>query len=127
MDEEIKMPEQVSEEKNKEAENEESKLSLFAHFKKWKAKNKKTDFYMELALFFILGILIGIALKTEAVKKITIGFDDYKMKIQEQDYDLNKLEKDSIEKQKEAAAAQEKAQADANNAQGNPDQNAPAE
>ncbi len=57
-------------------------------------KKKRTDFYIELVLFFILGILIGIAVKTEASKKITIGFNDYKMKIMKQDYDINKLQTD---------------------------------
>lgn len=57
-------------------------------------KKRKTDFYIELVLFLILGILIGIAVKTEASKKITIGFDDYKMKIKKQDYNINQLQTD---------------------------------
>lgn len=61
-------------------------------------KKKKTDFYVELALFCILGILIGIAVKTEADKRITIGFNDYKMKIMKQDYDVNKLQIDIAQK-----------------------------
>lgn len=64
-------------------------------------KKNKTDFYIELALFLILGILIGIAIKTEATKKITIGFNDYKMKIMKQDYDINKLQAD-LTKQSQA-------------------------
>lgn len=57
-----------------------------------KPKKKRNDFYIELVLFFILGILVGIAAKTEALKRITVGFDDYKMKIERQDYDINELE-----------------------------------
>ncbi|MDO9231721.1 MAG: hypothetical protein Q7U36_04595 [bacterium] len=64
---------------------------------------KKYDFYVELVLFLILGILIGIALKTEAVKKITIGYDDYKMKIMKSDFDINKIEKDILQKQNDEA------------------------
>ena len=64
---------------------------------------KKYDFYVELVLFLILGILIGIALKTEAVKRITIGYDDYKMKIMKSDFDINKIEKDILQKQKDEA------------------------
>ncbi|OGI32907.1 MAG: hypothetical protein A2271_01570 [Candidatus Moranbacteria bacterium RIFOXYA12_FULL_35_19] len=60
---------------------------------------KKYDFYVELVLFLILGILVGIALKTEAVKRITIGYDDYKMKIMKSDFDINKIEKDILQKQ----------------------------
>ncbi|MFZ2975079.1 MAG: hypothetical protein WA055_00435 [Candidatus Moraniibacteriota bacterium] len=68
-----------------------------------KPKKGKYDFYVELGLFLILGILIGIALKTEAVKRITIGYDDYKMKIMKSDFDINKIEKDILQKQKDEA------------------------
>jgi hypothetical protein len=78
-----------------EAEVEEIKIEEEKEEKKEAPKKRKrTDFYIELALFFILGILVGIAVKTEAAKKITIGFNDYKMKIMKQDYDINKLQTD---------------------------------
>jgi hypothetical protein len=64
-------------------------------------KKKKYDFYIELALFFILGILLGVALKNEAVKRITIGFDDYKMKIGQSGFDINQIEKDLLQKQQD--------------------------
>ncbi len=56
-----------------------------------KMRKRRNDLYIELALFFILGILVGVAVKNEAVKKVTMGFDDYQMKIFKQDYDLNAL------------------------------------
>ncbi|HRY82906.1 MAG TPA: hypothetical protein P5232_04390 [Candidatus Moranbacteria bacterium] len=74
------------------------------------SKKRKYDFYMELVLFLVLGILIGVALKTEAVKRITMGFDDYKMKIMKQDFDINKIEEDILKKQAE-------------NVENNPEQN----
>ncbi|HAI74224.1 MAG TPA: hypothetical protein DCS28_01425 [Candidatus Moranbacteria bacterium] len=55
---------------------------------------KKAIFYKKLALVFILGFLLGIALKTEALKKITIGYDDYLMKIETQDYNINQMQID---------------------------------
>lgn len=61
-------------------------------------KRIRYDFYVELILFFILGVLLGVAVKTEAAKKITIGFNDYKMKIQSQDYDVNQIQKDLMQK-----------------------------
>lgn len=73
-------------------------------------KKRRTDFYIELALFMILGILIGIAVKTEADKKITVGFNDYKMKIMKQDYNINKLQAD-LSKQSQDAAATENQEA----------------
>lgn len=74
-------------------------------------KRKKRDFYIELALFFILGALAGIAVKVEAEKRISIGYEDYKMKIEKQDYDLNQLQEKLIEEQIEAQR-QENAQSD---------------
>lgn len=71
------------------------------------SQKKKLDFYVELFLFLVLGILLGIALKTESVKRVTIGFDDYKMKVKQQEYDINALQANILEKQKEAARAQE--------------------
>jgi hypothetical protein len=50
-------------------------------------------------LIFILGILIGIAVKTEAIKKITMGYNDYKIKVETNHYSINQLEKNLIKKQ----------------------------
>jgi hypothetical protein len=70
-------------------------------------KKRKTDFYVELALFCILGLLIGIAVKTEADKRVTIGFNDYKMKIMKQDYDVNKLQVSIAQKKASESQQQE--------------------
>lgn len=74
-------------------------------------RNKKRDFYVELVLLFILGILIGIAIKTEAYEKITIGFDDYRMRPAKQDFNINNLQADVARKNAETAAAK-KAESD---------------
>lgn len=55
-------------------------------------KRKRTDYLVELALFLLLGILVGFASKTEAVKKITIGFDDYQLKTEGEFYKINDLQ-----------------------------------
>lgn len=80
------------------------------------SKRKKREYYAELVLFLALGVLVGIAMKTEAIKKITIGFDDYKMKIDRQDYNINQFQKDLSK-----AAADQASQQGANAGQ---DQNA---
>jgi len=67
-------------------------------------EKKHDNLYIEKALILILGILIGIAVKTEALNKITIGFDDYLMMSYEQDYDLNKMEDEQIKKMMEEQA-----------------------
>jgi hypothetical protein len=73
-------------------------------------KKKRRDLKFELVLFFILGILVGITIKTEAVKKITIGFNDYQLKNGRQAYDVEKIKADIIQQQKQAQqAAQESA------------------
>ncbi|MFA5962188.1 MAG: hypothetical protein WC848_05895 [Parcubacteria group bacterium] len=56
------------------------------------AKKTKSEFRSRLMLVFVLGFLIGIALKTEALKKITIGYDDYLMKIKSQSYNINDVQ-----------------------------------
>jgi hypothetical protein len=76
-----------------------------------KRRSGKTDKYIEFILIFILGVLIGIACKTEAEKRITIGFNDYQMKIMKQDFDINKLQIDVDKKNMEAAEEEENAQA----------------
>jgi hypothetical protein len=65
-------------------------------------KNQKKDFYIEIILMLILGILIGMAIKTEASKRITIGSDDYKIKFSDDAYNLNKLEKELAKNQEES-------------------------
>ncbi|PIP27008.1 MAG: hypothetical protein COX30_04215 [Candidatus Moranbacteria bacterium CG23_combo_of_CG06-09_8_20_14_all_39_10] len=80
-------------------------------------RNKKMDVYIEFALIFILGILIGIAVKTEANKKITIGFDDYQMKLSKQDFNINNLQFEVAKKNvEEAKMAEDEAQKQNNEA-----------
>lgn len=62
------------------------------------SQSKKMDKYVEFVLLFILGVLVGVAIKTEAVKKITIGFDDYQMKSASQDFDINNLQVEVVKK-----------------------------
>ena len=52
---------------------------------------KKND-YLEFALFLILGFLLGIVVKTEASKRITIGHDDYRVSASQQFYNINQLQ-----------------------------------
>lgn len=68
-----------------------------------KKRSRKT----ELALFLVLGFLIGIVVKTEASKRIVIGFEDFKVKTLSQDYKLSKIQKELAEKAKEEQKEQE--------------------
>ena len=78
----------------------------------YEKKNKK-EFFSRLVLIFVLGFLIGIAIKTEALKKVTIGYDDYLMRIKPQNYDINQLQKD-VSKAQSAASEAQTPNADAN-------------
>lgn len=74
-------------------------------------KKKRREVFFEMALFFVLGILLGITIKTEAVKRVTIGFSDYKIFSPSQRYnvqDLKKnLEQQAAEQQAELEAVQQ--------------------
>jgi len=70
-------------------------------------EKKRRDFRIELILFFVLGILMGVAFKNEALKKITMGYDDYRMKLFSQDYNINKMQSDLIQKTVDEQAAKE--------------------
>lgn len=59
---------------------------------------RKIDFRFELALFLILGFLLGVVIKTEAVKRITIGFNDSAIPSLKQSYDFEKIKEELEEK-----------------------------
>lgn len=51
-------------------------------------KFKITEKGVNFLLIFILGFLVGVALKSEAQKRITIGFNDYLVPKYKQDINL---------------------------------------
>jgi len=69
-------------------------------------KKQRRDFIIEMALFLILGILMGVSIKLEASKRITIGYDDYKMAKYQQQYDINSLQEQARKKAAEEANKQ---------------------
>jgi hypothetical protein len=73
-------------------------------------KKRKREVIFELALFLVLGILIGITVKTEAVKRITIGFSDYKIVNGKNAYNIEDIQK-NLEQQAAAAQAMQQQQA----------------
>lgn len=78
---------------------------------------KRMDFRLELALFFILGFLLGVVIKTEASKRVTIGFNDNEIASLKQDYDFERIKEEIIEskaksQQQEASGSQAENQGD---------------
>ena len=67
----------------------------------------RQGFYFEMALFLVLGFLVGVAVKTEAAKRVTIGFNDYKIVSLKQDYSFSEIQKNLAEKKKEAEESKE--------------------
>lgn len=55
-------------------------------------------------LIFILGFLVGVAMKTEAKKRITIGYGDYLVSEMKQDFDLTKSEIKAMSEKQSAPA-----------------------
>ncbi|MEI7891258.1 MAG: hypothetical protein WCI36_04825 [bacterium] len=83
-------------------------------------KKKRREAIFELVLFFILGVLLGVTLKTEAVKRITIGFNDYQITKPAESYDVVALKKkleDELTKQQDAAQQNQQASPAATNNQ----------
>lgn len=77
--------------------------------KKIRVNEKSINFL----LIFILGFLVGVAVKTEAKKRITIGYNDYQVSGLKQGFDL-------MNKTAQPAASNTPPQSD-NGASGNPD------
>ena len=71
------------------------------------AKKTKKEFRSRLIMIFILGFLIGIAFKTEALKRVTIGYNDYLMKIKSQSYDINQMQIDLTKARETATQMQD--------------------
>lgn len=58
-----------------------------------KVKKDKNNYRTEIVLIFIIGILLGVMVKAEALKSLSIGFSDYKVKGGTQAYDIIEIEK----------------------------------
>jgi len=65
---------------------------------------EKRDFKIELFLIFILGALLGITVKTEAAKRITIGFNDYKINAAADSYNVSEIKKKLVEESTSASS-----------------------
>lgn len=61
-------------------------------------QSSQKNLYLEYALFLILGFLLGIVIKTEAEKRITVGFNDYQVDMKQETYNINELQKSFAEK-----------------------------
>jgi len=55
----------------------------------WLKKIKVNEKTVNYVLIFVLGFLVGIAVKTEAKNRITIGYGDYLVNGMKQGFDLN--------------------------------------
>lgn len=79
---------------------------------------KRMDFRLELALFFILGFLLGVVIKTEASKRITIGFNDNEIASLKQAYDFENIKEEIAESKansQQQAASGSQAEGQGNN------------
>lgn len=76
-------------------------------------KENKKNYNTEMILILVIGLLLGIMLKAEALKNLSIGFNDYKIKGGQQAYDTvaieKKMKEDAQMKKAEAEAAAQEA------------------
>ena len=83
----------------------------------------RRNYRLEIVLILIIGFLLGVMLKTESLKRVAIGFNDYKITTGKQGYDIEAIEKKLLDDNKkameEAKAKAEKAKANAENAKTN--------
>jgi hypothetical protein len=63
-----------------------------------RAKKRRRELVFEMALFLVLGFLLGVTIKTEASKRITIGFNDYQINKSLPNYNVVELKKNLDEK-----------------------------
>ncbi len=82
--------------------------------KEQSSQTSRKNLYLEYALFLILGFLLGVVIKTEAVKRITIGFNDYQINTNQPIYSINDLQKKLAEEQSQEQVGQQE-QSDGNN------------
>ncbi len=68
---------------------------------------EKENTYIEFILFLILGFLLGIVIKTEVSKRITIGYDDYRLQGQKEMYRMNEVQLEVKRKAEEKAKKEE--------------------
>lgn len=72
-----------------------------------KEETTKKNYRTEIILIFVIGLLVGVMAKAEAIKRISIGFNDYKAETRTHGYDIEAIEKSLFEEAEEEAAAQE--------------------
>lgn len=65
------------------------------------------NYHTEIILIFIIGLLLGIMIKAESLKRVSIGFSDYRVTGGSQGYNLDEIEKKMIEESKQQQEAQE--------------------
>jgi uncharacterized membrane protein YcjF (UPF0283 family) len=96
-----------------EVEEKEETKKIEGEIETWEVleKKRRKEAIFEMVLFFVLGVLIGVTLKTEAVKRITIGFNDYQIKKPAQSYDIAALKKNLDDQLAAQQAAQQAQQA----------------
>jgi len=84
----------------KEAETVQPKLLEMGEENNDPILKKKKERYFEIGLYVVLGILLGIAIKTEANKRLTMGFDDHLVRSGPGSYNINQLQVDLAEKRR---------------------------
>ena len=67
---------------------------------------EKSSTQLNLWLVLLLGMLLGFGIKTEAARRFTVGFNDYKLPSADGRYDMNQLDRQVLEKYRQQIEAQ---------------------
>lgn len=68
-------------------------------------ENMRTWTKGELGVLFLLAAAVGAAIKVEATKRITMGYDDWKAENVQQAYNFVSMEKSLVERQAKGKTA----------------------
>lgn len=60
-----------------------------------------------IVALFVLGVLVGVTLKTHALKTVTMGFDDYKLSNSRHDFNLSRTDSAQEEQDNEEELPEE--------------------
>jgi TctA family transporter len=70
-------------------------------------EKKKRNYKTEIVLILVIGFLLGAMIKAEAIKRVSVGFSDYKVIAKSQQYDIDAIEDNLAEEAAQESAAQE--------------------
>ncbi len=70
---------------------------MYAELRRWYRRYPRRVTLLLWAALFVLGLCLGLILKSAAHSAVTIGYEDYRLKPAAQLYDLNALRQEALQ------------------------------